>query len=56
MEVQEPVGGQRIVINEDMQLAYASALLDHLEDLGADVQSHCRRLTARHYPALQVDI
>lgn len=50
--VQEPVGGQKIVINNDMQFAYASALLDHLEDLGADVQSHCRRLRARHYPAL----
>ena len=56
VEVQEPVGGQRIVINNDMQLAYASALLDHLEDLGTDVQSHCRRLRARHYPALPVDV
>ena len=56
VEVQEPVGGQRIVINKDMQLAYASALLDHLEDLGADVQSHHRRLRARHYPALPVDV
>ena len=56
VEVQEPVGGQRIVINKDMQLAYASALLDYLEDLGADVQSHCRRLRARHYPALPVDV
>ena len=37
VEVQEPVGGQRIVINNDMQLGYASALLDHLEDLGPDV-------------------
>ena len=36
VEVQEPVGGQKIVIN-DMQLAYASALLDHLEDLGTNV-------------------
>ena len=55
-EVQEPVGGQKIVINNDMQLAYASALLDHLEDLGSNVQSHCRRLRARHYPALPVDV
>ena len=38
------MGGQKIVINNDMQLAYASALLDHLEDLGTDVQSHHRRL------------
>ena len=56
VEVQEPVGGQKIVINNDMQLAYASALLDHLEDLGANVQSHHRRLRARHYPALPVDV
>ena len=49
-------GGQRIVINKDMQLSYASALLDHLEDLGTDVQSHCRRLRARHYHALSVDV
>ena len=51
VEVQEPVGGQRIVINKDMQLAYASVLLHHLQDLGTDVQSHCKRLRARHYPA-----
>ena len=56
VEVQEPVGGLRIVINKDMQLAYASALLDHLEDLGANVQSHHRMLRARHYPALPVDV
>ena len=56
VEVQEPVGGQRIVINKDMQIAYASALLDHLEDLGANVQSHCRGLRARHYPVLPVDV
>ena len=56
VEVQEPVGGQKIVINNDMQVAYASALLDHLEDLGADVQSHHRRLRARYYAALPVDV
>ena len=56
VEVQELVGGQKIVINNYMQLAYASALLDHLEDLGMGVQSHCRRLRARHYPALPVDV
>ena len=49
MEVQEPVGGHKIVINNDMLLAYASALLDHLEDLGTNVQSHHRRLRVRHY-------
>ena len=32
------------------------ALLDHLEDLGTNVQSHCKRLTARHYPALPVNV
>ena len=56
MEVQEPVGGQKIVINNDMQLSYASALLDQLEDLGTAVKSHHRRLGARHYPALPVDV
>ena len=56
VEVQEPVGGQKIVINNYMQLAYASALLDHLKGLGANVQCHHRRLRARHYPALPVDV
>ena len=56
LEVQEPVAGQKIVINNDVQLAYASALLDYLEDLGADVQAHWRRLRARHYSALPVDV
>ena len=54
--VQEPVGGLKIVINNDMQFAYASALLDHLEDLGTNMQFHHRKLRARHYPALPVDI
>ena len=44
VEFQEPVDSQKIVNNNDMQLAYASALLDHLEDLGTDVQSHHSRL------------
>ena len=56
MVVQGPVGGQKIVINNDMQLAYASALLDHLEDLGTNMQSHPRRQRARHYPVLSVDV
>ena len=56
VEVQEPVGGQKIVINNDMQFAYASDLLDQLEDLGAGVQSHCKRLGVRHYSALPVDV
>ena len=34
VEVQEPVDDQKIVINNDMQLAYASTHLAHLEDLG----------------------
>ena len=56
VEVQEPVGGQKIMSNNDTQFAYASALLDHLEDLGINAQSHHRRLSTRHYPALQVDV
>ena len=56
VEVHEPVGGQKIVIYNDMQLAYVSALLDHIEDLGTNVQSHHRRLRARHCPALPVDV
>ena len=56
VEVQKPVDGQKIIINNDVYLAYASELLDHLEDLGANVQSHHRRLRARHYPALPVDV
>ena len=56
VKVQEPVGGQKIVINNDMQLVYASVCLDQLKDLGTDVQSHCRRLGDRHYPALPVNI
>ena len=49
------MGSQKIVINNDIQFAYASALLDQLEDLGTYVQSHHRRLRASHYPALPVD-
>ena len=34
-----------------MQYAFATALLDQLEDYGADVKEHHRRLRTRQYPA-----
>ena len=49
--IQDPVGTQCMVLSHDMQFAFASALLDQLEDYGADVREHCRRLRDRHHTA-----
>ena len=49
---QDPVGNRRLVIDHEMQNAFASALLDQLEDLGTDVNEHCRRLRPRQYSAI----
>ena len=45
--IQDSVGDKRMVLNYDMQNAFASALLDQIEDLGANVKAHHRRLRPR---------
>ena len=50
-KVQEPMGNRRMD-DYQMQNAFASALLDQLEDLGADVKEHHRRLSPRQYSAV----
>ena len=42
--IQDSAGTQCMVLSNDMQFAFTSALLDQLEDYGADVRIHCRRL------------
>ena len=44
---QDPVGNRRLVIDQEMQSAFASALLDQLKDLGANVMEHHRTLRLR---------
>ena len=44
---QEPVGHRHMVNDNDMQQAFATALLKQLEDMGVAVARHCRRLMAR---------
>ena len=51
VRIQDPVGTQHTVLSNDMQFAFASALLDQLEDYGADVREHHRRLRDRHHTA-----
>ena len=43
----EPVGNRRMVTDYQMQNAFATALLDQLEDLGTDVTEHRKRLRPR---------
>ena len=38
--IQDPVGTQCKVLNNDMQYAFAKTLLDQLEDYGVDVKEH----------------
>ena len=50
--LQDPVSSWKLVLDNDMQNAFALALLDQLEDLDADVTEHCRRLRPRQYSAI----
>ena len=50
--IQDSVGDKKMVLNYDMQNAFASAHLDQLEDLGANVKEHHRRLRPRQYSAV----
>ena len=52
VQLLEPMGNSRMDRNDQMQNAFASALLGQLEDLGADVTEHCRRLRPRQYSAV----
>ena len=47
----DPIGTQCMVLNNEMQYAFATALLDQLEDYGTNVKEHCRRLRARQNTA-----
>ena len=49
--IQDPAGTQCMVLCNDMQFAFTSALLDQLEDYVTDVREHCRRLRDRHHTA-----
>ena len=51
VRIQDPVGTQCTDLSNDMQFAFTSALLDQLEDYGAYVREHCRRLRDRHHTA-----
>ena len=51
VRIKDPAGAQHTVLSNDMQLAFASALLDQLEDYGANVRGHCRRQRDRHHTA-----
>ena len=49
--IQDPVGTQSKAMNNDRQHAFATALVDQLEDYGANINEHHRRLRTRQYPA-----
>ena len=48
--IQDPVDTQCKVLSNDMQYAFATTLLDELEDYGANDKEHCRRLRTKQYP------
>ena len=50
VRIRVPVGTHSRVLDNDMQHAFASALLDQLDSYGADVNEHYRRLKSRQYP------
>ena len=52
VRIQDSAGDKRMVLNDDMHNAFASALLDQLEDIGTDVKEHCRRMMPMQYSAI----
>ena len=53
---QDPVGHRQMVNDNGMQEAFSTSLLNQLEDMGADVTGHCRRLMARQAADPQLEI
>ena len=51
VRIQDPAGTQCMVLSNDMQFAFTSALLIQLDDYGTFVREHCRRLRDRHHTA-----
>ena len=56
VRIQVPVGTRSMVLDNDMQYAFASApwfslILDQLYSYGTDGNEHCRRLRSRQYSA-----
>ena len=51
VRIQDQVGTQCTILSNDMQFAFASALLDQVEDYGTNIREHCRRLRDRHHTA-----
>ena len=51
---QDPVGNRGLVMDHETHDAYATALLDQLEDLGANVKEYHRRLRLRQYSAISL--
>ena len=51
VRIQAAVGALSRVLDNDMQYAFASVLLDQLDSYGTDVNDHCRRLRSRQYSA-----
>ena len=49
--IQDPVGTQCKLFSDGMQYDFATALLDQLEDYGANVKGYRRRLRTRQYTA-----
>ena len=49
--IQDPAGTQHMVISNDMQFTFASALLNQLEDYGSNVREHHRRMRDRQHTA-----
>ena len=54
--LKEPVGYRHMVNDNDMQQAFATALLNQLEDMGTDVTRHCRQLMARQAAGPHLEI
>ena len=53
---QESVGHRHMVNDNDMQQAFVTALLNQLEDMGADVTGQHRKLTARQAAGPHLEI
>ena len=55
-ESQNMMQTRHMVNDNDMQQTFATALLNKLQGMGADVTGHCRRLNARQATGPQLEI
>ena len=54
VRIQDPASTQHMVLSNDMQFAFTSALLGQLEDYGTSVKNHTAKTPIEAKPSLEI--